>query len=460
MQDPRQITKFAGAIAGVLSAAPSLVLAGSLFVATNGNDLNSGTIARPLRTIRAAAAKATAGTNVIVRGGIYSETAIHIDNSGTPKEFIRFSPDSGEVVVVDGGGTPPHGAVIDIKGSYVEFRGFEIRNATNGYGLLVQCTHHVNIIGNSVHDSFYNGIIIQCNDLGRSHDNAVIGNKVCNNSLYNIAAAAWTPGIGITRDSHSIIEENVVYQNMGEGIGTWLSQFITISKNTVYDNYSVEIYLDNAAYATVDSNFIFNTGDRRFLNKKGNQAVSIGAAIETYPGRPSLPLAGIEIRNNITVGGQYSFYYGNYGTGGGMQNSIVANNTFTNPQQETAHIDASAHSGNLYMNNINYADGRQRPLTSGDAIGWAFDYNNWYTGFATPGFTGAHDVIANPALIAPGARVAGGYRMAPNSPVAGDSAVPCLGISDFWKQTTAPCRIGAHQSGVADLDPAILSCGK
>jgi hypothetical protein len=61
-----------------------------------------------------------------------------------------------------------------------------------------------------------------------------------------------------------------------------------------------------------------------------------------------MPLIGLRIINNISTGGEYGFYYGSYGVGGGIQNSIVSNNTFTNTQRETVHIDLDKHSGNIY----------------------------------------------------------------------------------------------------------------
>jgi hypothetical protein len=91
-------------------------------------------------------------------------------------------------------------------------------------------------------------------------------------------------------------------------------------------------------------NFIYNDGNSDFL-EGGYQATAIGAAIEMPT--PGKPLSNVRITNNISYGGQFGFYYDNYGAGSGMQNSIVANNTFANTQQAGVWIASdSGHSGN------------------------------------------------------------------------------------------------------------------
>jgi len=102
----------------------------SFYVATTGNDSNSGTEAAPWRTIQHAADTARAGSTVNVRGGIYEEL-VSINASGNASDgFITFRSYPGETAILEAAHlTPPErGGVLTINNkSYVRIEGFEIR---------------------------------------------------------------------------------------------------------------------------------------------------------------------------------------------------------------------------------------------------------------------------------------------------------------------------------------------
>lgn len=91
------------------SVAPAPVAAvprkgGTLYVAPNGNDANSGTLAKPFKTINAAAQQAMAGDVVEVRAGTYRETVVP-KNSGAEGAPIIFRPYKNERVIISGAET-------------------------------------------------------------------------------------------------------------------------------------------------------------------------------------------------------------------------------------------------------------------------------------------------------------------------------------------------------------------
>lgn len=53
-----------------------------------------------------------------------------------------------------------------------------------------------------------------------------------------------------------------------------------IGNNYLYDNYCAQVYLDNTTDSLVESNFVYNSGDRRFY-------------------RDNLPANGIALANEI-----------------------------------------------------------------------------------------------------------------------------------------------------------------
>jgi hypothetical protein len=133
----------------------------SYYVATTGNDSNSGTQAAPWRTVQHAADTARAGSTVTVRGGIYEEL-VSINASGNASDgFITFRSYPGETVVLDAAHFTPSGrqAILTIHNqSYVRIEGLEIRNFRTAQhrlsplGISVMGSgSHIELLKNNVH---------------------------------------------------------------------------------------------------------------------------------------------------------------------------------------------------------------------------------------------------------------------------------------------------------------------
>ncbi|MDT0568091.1 right-handed parallel beta-helix repeat-containing protein [Streptomyces sp. DSM 3412] len=147
---PQRFTACVGllsVLAGGLLAlsAPAAHAATSLYVATNGNDGNAGTLAAPLRTVQRAVDLAQAGDSILIRGGTYAPSSnIQLLKSGTASQPIRMGNYNGERVVIDGEGMPyTPGAVgssipraqrgaIHIEGEHWRLSGLEIVNGPYG----------------------------------------------------------------------------------------------------------------------------------------------------------------------------------------------------------------------------------------------------------------------------------------------------------------------------------------
>ncbi|CAG0963880.1 endoglucanase [Methanosarcinales archaeon] len=172
------------------SLTPSPIVSGAFYVATNGNDANPGTEARPWRTIQKAADTLTAGQTVYVKAGTYKEQ-ITVRNSGSAGKYITFSAYPGNTVTVDGTGinmNPGYGrdgGLIQIWGkSYIKVTGFTVINS--GYaGLFVNTpgsynnppSHDIIFEGNTVKDSWAAAIMM----FGRGSSNAE--NYVARNNI-------------------------------------------------------------------------------------------------------------------------------------------------------------------------------------------------------------------------------------------------------------------------------------
>ncbi len=416
----------------------------TLYVATTGSDRNPGTVERPLRTISAAAARASVGRQVLVRGGVYREL-LRIERSGTAAAPVRFSPYPGEQAIIDGAGAAAGRDLVRIGANHVVFAGFEVRNAT-GSGIDVDGAHHVTIADNIVHDNYLSGILVE-GAATASHDNLVTRNAIYNNCLTNQSRrrdAGWPAALQSADSASDVFSENRVHQNYGEGISALRATGAQILRNVAYDNYSMNIYLDNAPSAVVEGNFSYATGDERFMLKGDQRPIGVGAANERYDA-PPLPLADIVIKNNITVGTRFGFYYGNYELGGGLHDTLIAHNTFANATDAAIFIASDKHSGTQVVNNVMFSDAG-RALALGDPKGVSFSHNCWAGGDAPKDFLGQGDKRGDPMLARPGALEPSGYTMSPASDCARSAPRQAKApVSFFGQERDDPTSMGASE---------------
>ena len=103
-----------------------------LYVATNGEDSNPGTIDKPLRTIQHAADIARPGDTVYVRAGSYCQQLAVKVSGNAEQGFITFQSQPREHAILDGVClTPPVGDTSMVKltnVSFVRLQGLEICN--------------------------------------------------------------------------------------------------------------------------------------------------------------------------------------------------------------------------------------------------------------------------------------------------------------------------------------------
>jgi hypothetical protein len=128
--------KLAQLVFAVLVFFPSLHSnAAVYYVATNGNDANTGTISSPLATLNGFHSKAVAGDTCYVRGGIYIPAKQQEFNKiGTSTNWFTVLNYPGEQPIFDGANTNAKGkafthAILKIlNASYWRIIGLEFRN--------------------------------------------------------------------------------------------------------------------------------------------------------------------------------------------------------------------------------------------------------------------------------------------------------------------------------------------
>jgi hypothetical protein len=522
-----------GASSATCSAARATVdAAHTLYVAATGRDVSGcGTISRPCATLAFASngkgrgylwacynnkncAIGKLGTvDIVVRGGTYGHTSVNNNawngTANVPRmDYIRVYPYPGEAAIIDGAGMDGIHNLVGLS-SYVEFGGFEVRNLPvpastwpchqcSKAGIIAWSEHNVQIVNNTIHDIAGPGILLggggSTPSASSNHDNLIQGNTVFHVSQDNgppvVDPAAsmdnrtWEPAIAGSWIANSIVAGNYAHDNYGEGIGYYLAYDLVISGNTVANSYGPNIYVDNYQNSTVSGNFVYYTGAYDHPVQWPHSGLTgIQIARECYEGgrpvspppAPSCitiepPLSGNKIVNNIVAGFQYGIRYQDYAAAGGMQNTLIANNTFVN--QTTAAIEIGVDnpawdtfSSNVVENNVFYG---AEPLFSSygtlPASGITFNNNVWYNNFSSTWPVGsASDVVADPQFAGSGVTPvipsltsapylpaahyeAGNYTLPAASPAKSSGhAEPQVTVDFSGKSRVAPFSIGAFQ---------------
>jgi hypothetical protein len=324
----------------------------SYYVASNGNDDNTGAEGAPLKTINHALSLTMPGDTVFVRGGTYSGKVVVTKTGGLGK-YITLKAFAGETPVIDGTGLSVNGTegLITVKGvKYIVVKGFTTCNfiatsqANDPKGILVQdgCDF-IEIRNNTVYNISYehtpldggcNAILIKGNTADPVTNILVDGNIIhdCKTGYgENLTVNGYVDGF--------VVSNNTVYngQNIGiDAAGGYAANSVpalnyarngVISGNTLYNIESsrgqlgghgaIGIYLDGSRNITVERNRVYSA-DR-----------GIGVVSETT----GFPTDSIMVRNNFVYNcwcaGIYMGGYLNYTTGS-TTNSYIVNNTLYN----------------------------------------------------------------------------------------------------------------------------------
>ncbi|HEY0159189.1 MAG TPA: right-handed parallel beta-helix repeat-containing protein [Thermoanaerobaculia bacterium] len=432
-------------------------MATDYYVAKTGNDSNNGTsLSTPFLTIQRGVDALAAGDRLLVRAGTYNETVTIWYKSGTSSAPIYILPYNSEAVVIDGAGLTDQTAVVAIgRSSYVRFDAFEVKNGYES-GVKIYAADNIKVRWCNVHDNQTFGFhVLSPESWGQTHDIVLEGNTVRRNVLNNSdrdESSGWAQAIGTWWVEDIDILKNYVHENYGEGIDCLVSDGCRIYENTVYDNFSVNIYLDNATNTLVNRNFIM-TG--RISNasdyyRGGGAACGICMANEDYTVQN--PLNGITITNNIVNGGWHVLQYSNGEHGGGLHNTLIANNTFYGGSAATANEmmyiqtpSPDVHDTTVIRNNIFYAK-------TGQAYAYApstnitYGYNNWYNGTSNTHKSGSGDVFGNPLLVSVGSSTKDNWKLTSTSPCINAGTTHSAVTTDFWGTARGTVHdIGAHE---------------
>jgi hypothetical protein len=288
--------------------------ASTYYVATDGNDSDTGEISAPWKTVQKSAATVKAGDTVFIRGGTYQGNLVPT-NSGTNGNYITFAAYSGEAVTLTHNPAQDQ-HVINLRGkSYIVIDGFTlngnwtgswvegyqggnyniIRNNTmencirTRHGINVTVGTHWKILNNTITHGQPDQVSSQGTDAISLHPSGgyhlVEGNKITNaehatllaggsnivvrnNYLSNGYNQVANSG-SVTGDKKILWENNIlvgttnVPRDLNQAQGIQLnSQQTIIRHNVIYGNYSagiaLECYMSDGEAQDVNGNRVYN----------------------------------------------------------------------------------------------------------------------------------------------------------------------------------------------------------
>lgn len=434
--------------------------AATYYVATpanGGSNSNPGTFSQPFATISYGVSQMSAGDLLLVRGGVYNEAVTIWEKNGSAGAWYHLKAYTGETPIIDGTGKSGNGVVViggsnpDVS-SYIRIEGFEIRNGGVN-GIYLYDAHHIEILNNNVHDNIDRGISVTSasgSAFGTTHDVLVKGNDVHHNvkANQNLNASGWQQGLSTLRATNVEIVENKVHENWGEGLDVILTDYATIRQNEVWDNFGVNIYLDNAQYTTVDRNIVVTgwSSTPSSFYRGGEPANGIYVANETYSVQN--PSTNLTITNNIVLWCRLGFAYSNSEYGGGLHNTIIANNTFFETTDLLLWIQngtTNVHDTTTVENNIFYAKSGQNYAYANSTL-ITYLSNCWYNGNSSSRKSGVGDVLANPQLANAGGAAAIDYKLTSGSPCINAGTTESAVTTDYWGTSRSLVYdIGAHE---------------
>lgn len=320
-----------------------------LYVATDGDNSNAGTIEEPLLTLEEAADRATAGTTVTIREGIYYEPLI-IQHSGTKDQPIRFVAYEEEEVRLSGKQLEDgleDVAMIEISGkSYITIDGLEVEHVTTEHedktviGVLINGpSEHVELTNLFIHD------IATYEKDGNAHGIAVYGDEsisdidITNNTLTDLTLG-WSEALVVNGDvSDFLIEDNHVHHTNNIGIDVIGYEGIAadpdrdfarngiirgndVHHNSSYDNpsYGKEysaggIYVDGGSDILIEENMVYQNdiGIEATSEHKDKFATNIN-------------ILNNDVYENVITGISIGGYDSERG---GTKDSVIAGNTLS-----------------------------------------------------------------------------------------------------------------------------------
>jgi nitrous oxidase accessory protein NosD len=181
------------------------------YVATNGSDKGNGSAHSPWRTISKAMKANLKPGDDVVVRSGTYKEAVVVKEDGAAGKYITIRSEKHGGAKIDPPGDKPG---IFINADYVTIDGFNV-SGSKASGITGIGVHHVEVTDNIVHDNVSNGIFLGKFDFATIEGNVVYGNaaKGASSGIHLKGAHSMTGGGGSDGGYRIIVRDNVSYGN-------------------------------------------------------------------------------------------------------------------------------------------------------------------------------------------------------------------------------------------------------
>ena len=233
--------------------------AASLYVAPSGSDSNPGTSSSPFATLQKAADTVQPGDTVLVRDGHYR--GFRLSTSGSSAARIVFSA-TGTGAIIDRGNSDGYGILLS-NVNYITLQGFTIRDVAN-----MGIAHRNASPSNPVH-----GLIIRGNTIIRSQSVGMYFSEIMNSLIEKneidhcglegthclYMANAGTGNTTIRGNNFHHCLKAGIHFNGDESVGgDGIISGLTIEQNRIYKNGLNALNMDGVQNSVIRNNLIYD----------------------------------------------------------------------------------------------------------------------------------------------------------------------------------------------------------
>lgn len=255
------------------------------YMATNGNDQNSGDSLNPVATFAGALNKLDQLTNNI-SGNVYTEVIVYSGNYSEVfkqplnkfqigNKCMHVSLRGKDNVMIDGTNLTvnPGNGLVYLLGSNIYVKNIKVNYSTeNGirfgynYNGTVINSHDIWVDNVEVNQTAGHGVLFGIGALNANGSSTLIpraknfkitNSHILNSVNFNTPQSQWGSALKFWNTSHNQAINNHVHDNSGEGINFDFCDTILVRNNLLHDNYA-NIYLDKAEHALIEKNHIYN----------------------------------------------------------------------------------------------------------------------------------------------------------------------------------------------------------
>ncbi len=452
------------------SQTAALTCTGCYFVSSTGNDTGAGTETSPFRTIARGVSALGAGGTLYIRGGTYHEQ-VYVSKSGTASGPITIESYPGEEAVIDGQFTLPsggtyrnYGNLFRIEGSYIVLKNVKITQSA-GMGLVITGSYNV-IEGVKAHKNNENGILVTGSGTRNTVQNSEVWYNAMSNENYKCTTATcfnWPSGLSAARaPSYTTFRNNKVWENWGEGMSSYESDYTVMEGNQVFNNKD-NVYLSDTRYSVLNGNLIYSTVrnplspelfPESIQDKTAQNGIMMGDETSNNPSTDNI------VTNNLVYGNYKNFNYWGSLTSRGLVNATIAYNTFIdsgiNGESSGSNIAMNPGAGvtssnSRFENNVILQQHNTRISGFTNLAGITLANNVWNIA-PISGMLGTGDKVGDPLITRTGSVIAGQlsgeyFKISSNSPARNMGTAVRVSVSKDYFGTSRPQGIAMDRGG-------------